>query len=522
MIDPSQKNEDSIDLSTLPTDDSTLLPQPQPVDANSRNAGSDATLLTRSSQGASTSSTFGDYELLSEIARGGMGVVYKARQHNLNRIVALKMILTGQLASSAEVKRFYLEAEAAAKLEHPGIIPIYEIGQQDGQHFFSMSYVQGASLADRLKDGPVAPREATQITMKVAEAIAYAHRHNVIHRDLKPANILIDSDGQPKVTDFGLAKKTEVANDLTASGQVLGTPSYMPPEQALGQSEGVGPSADIYSLGAILYALLTGRAPFQSDNVIDTLRQVIEQDPVPPRRLNSVIHPDLETICLKCLCKQPEKRYQSAADLQDELQRFLSGEPILAKASTVLSRTWSTMVAETRHTEVMAMWSQVWWCHALLVLILFSGTGLFQFTGASTIVVSAFWLVGIAAIVFAVWHFRFRTDWQVTSIEKQVGQVWAMFTVTAVLTAVINHMLDLEPLRLFPIVLLECGFAFCCMAAILGGSFYPVGFACFVIALIMPISPAYGTAISGVLIAIGLLVPAIKYKRREEAKSFMG
>lgn len=465
MIDPLQNKAALNEPSAVSADYATLLPQRITGGAGSSNEdGCDETIAPDAPYCAPVSARqFGDYELISEIARGGMGVVYKARQSRLNRVVALKMILSGQLASSAEVQRFYIEAEAAAKLQHPGIIPIYDIGQRDGQHFFSMSYIQGSSLADRLKDGPIAPREAAEITLKVTDAIAYAHKHNVIHRDLKPANILIDSDGQPKVTDFGLAKKTEVADGLTASGQILGTPSYMPPEQASGQAGGVGPSADIYSLGAILYALLTGRAPFQAASVIDTLRQVMEQEPVPPRRLNSVIHPDLETICLKCLSKQPDSRYSSAVELHEELQRYLNGEPIHAKASTVLSRTWSTMLAETRHTEVMAMWSQVWWCHAILVIVLFSGTSLFQLAGTSTSVISAFWLAGITALIYVVWHFRFRNDLRLTAVEKQIGQVWGMFTVTASLTAVINHMLDLEPLELFPIVLLECGFAFGCM-----------------------------------------------------------
>jgi serine/threonine-protein kinase len=452
---------------------------------------------------------FGQYELLAEIARGGMGVVYKARQKKLNRIVALKMILSGQFASASEVQRFYTEAEAAANLQHPGIIPIYEIGQHDGKHFFSMAFIAGKSLADRRE--PMPPREAAEITMQVADAIAHAHQHNVIHRDLKPANILVDSDGKPKVTDFGLAKKTHLADGLTATGQILGTPSFMPPEQATGQTDEVGPAADIYSLGAVLYALLTGRPPFQAANVMDTLKQVIEIDPVPPRRLNSMIHADLETICLTCLAKSPQKRYESASELRQELQRFLNGEPIRAKASTILSRTWSNVLSETRHIEVMAMWSRVWCWHSFLVLVLFAITGTFQFVQAPAIWPAVTWAAGIAALCTTVWYFRFRSGVRLTPIEIQLGQVWMMFAVTAVLTGVINHLMQFEPLELFPIILLECGFAFCCMAAILGGSFYPIGVACFAIALIMPLWPAFGIAISGLLIAVGLLLPAMKY-----------
>ena len=235
---------------------------------------------------------FGDYELLEEIARGGMGVVYKARQTRLNRLVALKMILAGQLASPDDVKRFYTEAEAAANLDHPGIVPIFEVREQDGQHYFSMGYVEGQSLATRVAAGPLPPREAATLAREVAQSIQYAHDHGVIHRDLKPANILLDAKGRSKVTDFGLAKKLEGDSGLTASGQIMGTPSYMPPEQASGRLD-VGPLADLYSLGAVLYHMLTGRPPFQAAGVMDTLLQVIEREPVSPSVLNPHVARDL-------------------------------------------------------------------------------------------------------------------------------------------------------------------------------------------------------------------------------------
>ena len=224
---------------------------------------------------------FGDYELLSEIARGGMGVVYKARQVKLNRLVALKMILAGNLAGEAEIRRFYLEAEAAANLDHPGIVPIYEVGQHEGQHYFSMGFVEGQSLAQRVAEGPLPPREAAALMVQIAEAVQYAHEKGVIHRDLKPGNVLLDAQGRPKVTDFGLAKKLQSDSGLTASGQIMGTPSYMPPEQAQGRAD-IGPLADVYSLGAMLYCLLTGRPPFQAASAMDTLKQVLEQDPPAP------------------------------------------------------------------------------------------------------------------------------------------------------------------------------------------------------------------------------------------------
>lgn len=282
---------------------------------------------------------FGDYELLEEIARGGMGIVFKARQVNLNRIVALKMILAGQFAGQEDVQRFYTEAEAAANLDQPGIVPIFEIGEHEGQHYFSMGYVEGESLAQKVADGPLPPREAAGLVKKICDAMAYAHERGVIHRDLKPANILIDLNSQPKVTDFGLAKRTEADSGLTGTGQILGTPAYMPPEQASGKAD-VGPLADVYSLGAILYCLVTGRPPFQAASPMDTLLQVLDKEPVAPRVLNESVPKDLETICLKCLSKDASRRYPSAAALGQELNRYLEGEPILARPVGGLERTW--------------------------------------------------------------------------------------------------------------------------------------------------------------------------------------
>ncbi len=283
---------------------------------------------------------FGDYEIIREIARGGMGVVFQARQVSLNRPVALKMILAGQLATEADVKRFYTEAEAAANLDHPGIVPIYEVGQHQGQHYFSMGFIEGQSLSQRLVDGPLPPGDAAELMKKVAESIEYAHQHGVIHRDLKPANILLDSKGNPRVTDFGLAKKREVDSGLTGSGQIMGTPSYMPPEQTGGKWSEIGPAADVYALGATLYAMMTGRPPFQAATPMDTLIQVVGDEPVPPRRLNASIPRDLETICLKCLEKEPGKRYSSAAAMEEDLRRYLAGEPIAARPVLAWERAW--------------------------------------------------------------------------------------------------------------------------------------------------------------------------------------
>lgn len=282
----------------------------------------------------------GDYELLEEIARGGMGVVYKARQKKANRIVALKMILSGRLADENAVKRFYTEVESAANLDHPNIVPIFDVGGQDGQHFYSMGFIDGCSLKHRIDDGPLRCDESAQLVAAIADAIDYAHRQGIIHRDLKPHNVLIDKSGAPRVTDFGLAKQIESNSDLTGTGQILGTPCYMSPEQAAGDSGAISPLSDVYSLGAILYELLTGRPPFIAATVMETLSQVLEREALPPRSLNPSIDRDIQTICLKCLEKEPSARYESAAALAADLTRYLDGEPILARPASLLEKTW--------------------------------------------------------------------------------------------------------------------------------------------------------------------------------------
>jgi serine/threonine protein kinase len=274
---------------------------------------------------------FGQYELLSEIARGGMGIVYRARQRNLNRIVALKMILSGAIAAPEDVKRFYTEAEAAASLEHSNIVPIYEIGEHEGQHFFSMALVDGKSLAEPLKSGPLGAKEAAAIMAKVADAIDYAHSKGIIHRDIKPANILIDAKGEPKITDFGLARIDEGDSILTRTGLILGTPSFMPPEQASGKVRDIGAHSDVYSIGATLYCLLTGQAAFQGSSPLETLNMVLNEPAKEPRSIVPSIPKDLQTICMKCLEKKPQDRYPSAGAVSKDLHCFLNGEPITAR-----------------------------------------------------------------------------------------------------------------------------------------------------------------------------------------------
>jgi serine/threonine protein kinase len=310
---------------------------------------------------------FGDYELVEEIARGGMGVVFKARQLKAGgRKVALKMILGGEQASTATLERFQREASLLASIDHPGIVPVYEVGAVDGQPFYSMALVEGGSLQQRLQtQGPLEPRVAARLIRQVAEAVQHAHENNVIHRDIKPHNILLqvperkprDSpaetatgsvptiitasrapESSPRLTDFGLARTREGGGSVT--GEQLGTPSYMAPEQAAGQVREIGPATDVYGLGAVLYCALTGRPPFQSSSAMETMRQVLEQEPVPLRQLNPAVPHDLETVCLKCLEKTASRRYASAQELAEELGRFERGEPVRARPVGRLERTW--------------------------------------------------------------------------------------------------------------------------------------------------------------------------------------
>ena len=287
---------------------------------------------------AKTFADFGDYELLEVIGRGGQGVVYRARQKSLNRTVALKVIGLGHWATDAHLKRFRREAEAAASLDHSGIVPIYEVGERDGSCYFSMKFIEGGQLDDVSKREPMPIRRAVELIAKVARTVHYAHEHGILHRDIKPGNILLDRNCEPHLTDFGLARLVESESTVTRTLEVLGTPSYMAPEQAIGNNSALAAATDVYGLGAVLYQLLTAHPPFAGGTTYETIKLLLDTEPRQPRLWNSKIDRDLSTICFKCLEKDPKRRYSSALALAEDLERWLKHEPILARRTGPLMR----------------------------------------------------------------------------------------------------------------------------------------------------------------------------------------
>jgi hypothetical protein len=454
---------------------------------------------------------FGDYDLFGELGRGGMGVVYKAHDRKLNRVVALKMILPGPLSTEEDVRRFHTEAEAAGRLRHPNIVAVHAVGSIEGTHYYSMDFINGPSLAARVADGPLPGPVAARYLVTVARAVQHAHDQGVLHRDLKPSNILLDAEDRPHVTDFGLAKRLGGDSRQTRTGAVLGTPSYMAPEQAAGKVHELGPACDVYGLGAVLYELLTGRPPFRAETPIDTLMQVMEHQPVPPRLLNPKVPRDLETICLKCLEKEPRARYPSAAALADDLERFLLGESITARSVNVLGRLASAL----ERSQLDPRFHD--WGNLLLMiapLTLFGQVALWLCVqwGDKPVGPALAWVgqYGLMALCFL--RFRGRRLLPTTASERHLWSIWIGYFIACFVAARISmHLYGRENIydsSLYPMWAMASGLAFFVMGSVYWGRCYAIAIAFFALALLMPFhlssAPlAFGALWCVVLAAVG-------------------
>jgi serine/threonine protein kinase len=465
---------------------------------------------------------FGEYELLTEIARGGMGVVYRARQTTLDRVVALKMILAGRLANPDEIARFRTEAEAAAKLRHPNIVAVHDVGDCAGQHYFTMEYIEGISLDRKLAQGPLACKAAARYVRILARAVFYAHNQGILHRDLKPSNILIDVEDEPHITDFGLAKRLgPEASGQTRTGAVLGTPSYMSPEQAQGKSDQLGPASDVYSLGAVLYELITGRPPFRAATPLDTVLQVIDHQPVPPRLLNPKIDHDLDTICLKCLEKDPALRYTTAEELGDDLQRYLDGESIHARSFNVIDRLAHVLERDT-HTADFSAWSSMVLVMAGIVGAEHIAVFLLVWTEQPSVLITAARILQFALLGYLFWHNRGSRLLPTSAAERELWTIWiGYFTVyffIVIVTRMLAHsailrtsdqwrgheyFLELLP---YPFLSLVSGLAFFIMGSNYWGRCYAIGAVFFLMAPLMALDLTFGPLLFGILWSITLVM----------------
>jgi serine/threonine protein kinase len=462
---------------------------------------------------------FGKYELLGELGRGGMGVVYKARQADLDRIVAVKMMLSGSVSSDEEVQRFRTEAEAAARLQHAHIVKVYEVGEIDGRCFYSMEYIEGPSLAKRLASGPLPCRDAARYLTFIAHAVHHAHKNGILHRDLKPSNILLDAEGHPHVTDFGLAKKLDTDSGGTRTGAVMGTPSYMSPEQAAGRVRELSARSDVYSLGAVLYELLTGRPPFRSESAVDTILHVLERDPAPPRMLNPKVDRDLETICLKCLEKLPQHRYESAEALAVDLERYLKGDSIQARSFNVLDRIGRTLERDQHLAEFFT------WGNLLLlfgVIILIEHVIVFFLTVGGPPYPRG-WIMAARTAQFSLmgalfWRHRQHSLLPTSAAERQLWAIWIGYLVACMVVGAVKiQMLKLglapDELTMYPVWATLTGMAFFIMGSNYWGRCYAIGVGFFILSAVMPLALRWAALEFGVAWCISLTLIGLHLRR---------
>lgn len=443
---------------------------------------------------------FSSIELLEEIGRGGMGVVYRARDLYFARIVAVKRLLRPDAATPAEIARFAAEARAAGCLDHPHIVSVFAVYFHEGQPYLVMPLITGSTLAKRLADGPIPAEESARLLSPVARAVQHAHENGVLHRDLKPSNILIDAEGRPLVSDFGLAKRVDLPvgefEPLTQTGAVLGTPSYMAPEQACGGRVAVGPASDVYGLGAILYQMLTGRPPFLAATPLDTLLLVREQDPIPPRVLNPRANADLAMIALKCLAKAPELRYPTAAALADDLDAFLAGEPVSAR-STSLRDLVGRLLGETQHAAVAENFGALFMMHSAALIVFYGLTNWLYLRG-----VTSRWpyvlifTVGLGAWASIFWALR-RRGGPVSFVERLLAHVWGAGVVGINLLFFVEWLMGLPVLTLAPVLGITNGMLFLIKGGILSGAFYFQALATFLAIIPMVWFPRFAPIIFG-------------------------
>ncbi len=455
-----------------------------------------------------------DYQLLEVIGRGGMGIVYRALQLSLGRIVAIKMIQEHRQLGLEHRLRFIAEAEATARLEHPGIVPVFEVSEFQGHPFFSMQYVRGETLAERLKQGPLPQRTAARIMVEVCRAIDYAHQQGVLHRDLKPSNIMLDLQDQVRVTDFGLAKLANSSDhQLTRSGAVLGTPSYMSPEQATGRSSLLGPRSDVYSLGTVLYHLLTGRPPFVADSPMQLALQVLEHDPPRPRLLEPSIDRDLEMIVQRSIQKPPDLRYNSAGEMADDLESFLRDEPVLARSGK-LGQVVARWFRETHHAAVLENWGLLWMWHSLVLLLVSLATEAMHWSGVtSRVSYSALWVFGLGAWAAVFWALRRRMG-PVTFVERQIAHVWGASLLAITALTPLEWLLGLEPLKLSPILAIVSAMVFFIKAGMLAGWFYLQAASLIMTSFLMALFPQFAHTLFGFVAAACFFIPGLKYYRQ--------
>jgi serine/threonine-protein kinase len=454
------------------------------------------------------------YEVLEKLGQGGMGVVYKARHRQLKRLVALKMVLARAHATAGEVARFRREAEAVARLQHPHIVQIYEVGEQEGCPYLALEYVDGGNLSEKLYGNPLPVQLAAQLVETVARAVHAAHDRGIVHRDLKPSNVLLTADGTPKIADFGLAKYLESGSEspaaagATQTGSILGSPSYMAPEQAAGKIREIGPATDVYALGAILYELLTGRPPFRGPTLLETLEQVRSEEVVAPHLFRPALPPDLETVCLKCLRKEPAQRYASAQDLADDLGRFLKGDLVHARSFGLVDRL-RHLLGRGGHDVRFQSWAR---------LLMFLTPVPTVMTALPLWCVRQGWLPPACVVLLPLttlvtmlfllyWRGRPRRHLTTGSVERQFWSVWVADVSAITLVAVVSYLMSSperpwDAVSVFPFWSLVTGATFFGMGGSIWGGCYLVGLSFFALALIMPLNPELSPVAFGLLCSV--------------------